>query len=113
MRVSDGRTREHENVVGEIDHGGAGGHDIAVGRRVEKRFEDNDILAPLHTHRSAVHLVMLGHRRDNGFDDHVKVQCLQPHGGASRHRSPLPPSRSSQPDVVAFGLVGRREITPR
>ena len=73
LRVADGRPREHANIVNEIDDRGTGGDDITVGCGVEKRFENDHVLAPLDTHRSAVHLVVVTHGRDDGFHDHFSL----------------------------------------
>jgi len=52
--TSDGRLRKQENIVREIHDGDAGRAEITERRGLEKRFDDDPLFPPLHTHRCEV-----------------------------------------------------------
>ena len=77
LRVGDRRAGEDPDVVGQVDDGGARGDDVAVGRRLQKRLQDDRLVAPFDAHRRAVHRAVRGDGRDDGFDDHNRPRARQ------------------------------------
>ena len=67
LRIRDRGARKDAHVVGEVHDGRARRDDVAIGRRLEERLQDDRLVAPFDAHRRAVHGAVGGDGRDDAF----------------------------------------------
>ena len=113
LRARDRGAREEHHVVGEIHDGGAAVAQIAKGRGLEKRLDDDAIVAPLHAHGREVDDAGGVHGGDDRFDDHAPHSARTSAAYASMRRRVTGPSWPVPTAVVAMrtsGAISRMEL---
>src|SRR6185437_17139078 len=109
----DGGARKDEHIVGEIDDGDARRADVPKGGRLEERFDDQHIIAPIDAHGRDVDATLFVERGENGFDDHAPVSRATRSANAPARRTvtgPGAPLGIGRPSTCSMGASSRMEL---